>query len=957
MKTDELRSKYLEFFQTKGHTVCPSDVMVPKWDKSVLFTPAGMNQFKDHFLGKVELDFTRATSSQKCLRTGDIENVGRTAYHHTFFEMLGNFSFGDYFKREAIHWAWEFLTEPKWLGLEKDRLSVTVYLDDDEASNIWHSELGLPLNRIRRLDEKENFWPASAPSAGPDGVCGPCSEIFYHPDEGPECEIWNLVFTQFDREGDPPNNLIPLPNKNIDTGMGLERTAATLQGVSTNFHIDTLMPIVNAAAEVCGVKYEADSDNGRRLRRITDHIRACSVAIHENVYPGAKAEESVVRVLLRRAVLQGYDMGLRDPFLFQLVPSVVEQLGAPYPELRESIGRVAAVVEEEEKSFYSVIDRGIPRVEKIVQEAMANGQTKLDAQRVADVYQTHGVPPTIAESVAEHHGLSFDWAEFEKWMLEHGDVSNTGEKTVMGDAGPLDEIKKEHKSTLFSGYEASELQSSIIGMYFEFEEVTEVMERVKNQITEKRVLKQQACESMEVIEGKQFIVLQETPFYGESGGQVGDTGWIEGATGKFQVEDTQKDGGLIIHSGQITEGTLSLGDGVLARVDKDRRQGICRAHSATHMLHHALQEHLGEHAQQRGSRVIDDVLRFDFANMDAVPEEKLALIERQTIEKIRAAVPVTAEILPLSDARDQGAMMLFGEKYPDPVRMVSIGEFSKELCGGIHVANSSDVDAFEIYSEENMGAGTRRIHAWTGAKAKENQIRIMEDCRKLAADLSVVWTDVPVAVTHLSQHVKSLKKQLSSGRKSSEVLPTFEKHESAEATEADYFELRSIMRHTARALNVPVLQVAERVHAMLQEVGSLEEELERLSEASNVDVDELIAAAEVVGDVRVIAHQLPNANRGLMVQLIDQIRKKTNPAAILLASSSGDSEVMLSAGMTRDLVERGFSAGNWIREVAAVVDGRGGGKPDLAQAGGKNPAKIEEALQTALDLIKSKHSD
>ena len=348
MKTDELRSKYLEFFQTKGHTVCPSDVMVPKWDKSVLFTPAGMNQFKDHFLGKVELDFTRATSSQKCLRTGDIENVGRTAYHHTFFEMLGNFSFGDYFKREAIHWAWEFLTEPKWLGLEKDRLSVTVYLDDDEASNIWHSELGLPLNRIRRLDEKENFWPASAPSAGPDGVCGPCSEIFYHPDEGPECEIWNLVFTQFDREGDPPNNLIPLPNKNIDTGMGLERTAATLQGVSTNFHIDTLMPIVNAAAEVCGVKYEADSDNGRRLRRITDHIRACSVAIHENVYPGAKAEESVVRVLLRRAVLQGYDMGLRDPFLFQLVPSVVEQLGAPYPELRESIGRVAAVVEEEE---------------------------------------------------------------------------------------------------------------------------------------------------------------------------------------------------------------------------------------------------------------------------------------------------------------------------------------------------------------------------------------------------------------------------------------------------------------------------------------------------------------------------------------------------------------------------------------------------------------------------------
>jgi alanyl-tRNA synthetase len=956
MKTDELRSKYLEFFQTKGHTVCPSDVMVPKWDKSVLFTPAGMNQFKDHFLGKVELDFTRATSAQKCLRTGDIENVGRTAYHHTFFEMLGNFSFGDYFKREAIHWAWEFLTESQWLGLEKDRLSVTVYLDDDEASNIWHKELGLPLNRIRRLDEKENFWPASAPSVGPDGVCGPCSEIFYHPDEGPECEIWNLVFTQFDREGDPPNNLLPLPNKNIDTGMGLERTAATLQGVSTNFQIDTLMPIVNAAAEVCGVKYDAKSDNGRRLRRITDHIRACSVAIHENVYPGAKAEESVVRVLLRRAVLQGYDMGLRDPFLFHLVPVVVEQLGTPYPELRESVGRVVAVVEEEEKSFYSVIDRGIPRVEKIVQEAIASGQTKLDAQRVADVYQTHGVPPTIAESVAEHHGLGFDWAEFEKWMLEHGDVSNTGEKTVMGDAGPLDEIKKEHKSTLFSGYEATVRKSSIIGMYFEFEEITEVMERVKNQITEKRVVKQQVCESMEVVEGQQFIVLQETPFYGESGGQVGDTGWIEGPAGKFQVADTQKDGGLVIHSGHMTEGTLSLGDEIQARVDQERRQGICRAHTATHMLHHSLQEHLGEHAQQRGSRVIDDVLRFDFANMDSVPEEQLALIEQQTIEKIHAAVPVTAEILPLADAREQGAMMLFGEKYPDPVRMVSIGEFSKELCGGIHVANSSEVDAFEIYSEENMGAGTRRIHAWTGAKARESQIRIMEDCRKLANDLSVAWSDVPVAVTHLSQHVKNLKKQLSSGRKSSEVPLPFERHESVEATDADYFELRSIMRHTARALNVPVLQVADRVHVMLQEVGSLKEQLERLNEAGMVDVDELIAAAVLVGDVRVITHQLPNANRGLMVQLIDQIRKKTNPAAILFASSSGDSEVMLSAGMTRDLVERGLSAGKWIGEVAAVVDGRGGGKPDLAQAGGKNPAKIDEALQTALDLIKSKHS-
>ena len=355
MKTDELRDKYLDFFKTKGHTVCASDVMVPKWDKTVLFTPAGMNQFKDHFLGKVELEFTKATTAQKCLRTGDIENVGRTAYHHTFFEMLGNFSFGDYFKRDAIHWAWEFLTEPKWLGIDKDRLSVTVYLDDDEAHNIWQQEIGLPEKRIQRLDEKENFWPAGAPTSGPDGVCGPCSEIFFQPDNGPECEIWNLVFTQFNREGDPPNNLHPLPMKNIDTGMGLERTAAVLQGCSTNYHIDTLMPIVNAAAEVCGVKYDADSDNGRRLRRITDHVRAVSLAIHENVYPGSQKEEFVVRLLLRRAVLQGYEMGLRDPFLYQLVPTVVDQLKRPYPELTESVDRVSSVIKEQENAFYSLI--------------------------------------------------------------------------------------------------------------------------------------------------------------------------------------------------------------------------------------------------------------------------------------------------------------------------------------------------------------------------------------------------------------------------------------------------------------------------------------------------------------------------------------------------------------------------------------------------------------------------
>jgi len=340
MKTDEIRQRYLDFFKSKGHTVCDSDVLVPKWDPTVLFTPAGMNPFKDHFLGNVELEFTRATSSQKCLRTGDIENVGRTAYHHTFFEMLGNFSFGDYFKKDAIHWAWEFLTDKKWMGIDPQRLTVTVYLDDDEASDIWHKEVGLPLDRIHRLGEHDNFWPAGAPTDGPDGVCGPCSEIFFHPDDGPECEIWNLVFTQFNRSGNPPDNLSPLPSKNIDTGMGLERMAATMQGAETNFHIDSLLPIVHAAAEICGVKYEANSDNGRRMRRITDHVRACTMAIHENVLPGKEKENYTVRRLLRRAVLQGYQIGLRDPFLAKLVPAVVDSLKDPYPELKQTLDSV-----------------------------------------------------------------------------------------------------------------------------------------------------------------------------------------------------------------------------------------------------------------------------------------------------------------------------------------------------------------------------------------------------------------------------------------------------------------------------------------------------------------------------------------------------------------------------------------------------------------------------------------
>ena len=949
MKTNELREKYLDFFKSKGHTICPSDVMVPKWDKTVLFTPAGMNQFKDHFLGKVKLEFTRATTSQKCLRTGDIENVGRTAYHHTFFEMLGNFSFGDYFKREAILWAWEFLTDKQWLGLNPERLSATVYLDDDEAFEIWNSEVGLPQDRITRMDEADNFWPASAPSQGPDGVCGPCSEIFFHPDNGPECEIWNLVFTQFNRTGDPPGNLHPLPSKNIDTGMGLERIAATLQGVPTNYHIDTLLPIVLAAAEACGVKYEPDSDNGRRLRRITDHVRAVSLAIHENVYPGSQKEESVVRLLLRRAVLQGYEMGLRDPFLFQLVPEVVNQLKEPYPELTESVERVSSVIKAQEANFYSLVDRSLPRLEKLAQESIAAGRSSIDAREVADLYQTHGLPATIAEMVGEHHGLSFDWHEFERAMEEHGDASGTGETGVMGDSGPVDELKRELKSTEFLGYDTTSAQAVVMGLIQEGRpESSEA-----GATGEKNPPAQARQASLHSGPEQQVVFLDRTPFYAESGGQVGDQGVLLGPSGKFEVVDTRKDGDVFLHIGRVVEGTINEGESVQAQVQQQRRDGIRRAHTATHILHFALQQKLGQHAQQRGSRVAEDDLRFDFANMDPVAEPTLLAIETETLARIHEASPVDAQILPLEEARQQGAMMLFGEKYPDPVRMISVGSFSKELCGGTHVDNSKDIQAFEIVVEENLAEGTRRIQALTGNKAQRQQEKNLAAAQSIGTMMQVDLANLPAAVLGLHHQTKELRKQIKSGKRSTKsVQPP-----PVEVPKLDqpptYVQVRGVLRTIAHGLNCSVHDVPVRVEQMIEEVKSLDAELDRLAASSEIDPQTLVDQAEQVDGIRLIAVELPGANSGVMRKLIDQLRKKASPVAILFISRVSDDKLLLATGLSRDLVDRGLHAGNWIKGIAPVVGGRGGGKPDMAQAGGSEVEKIPEALQAATESFKS----
>lgn len=935
MKTDEIREKFLEFFATKNHTICPSDVLVPKWDKSVLFTPAGMNQFKDHFLGKVELEFTRAATCQKCLRTGDIENVGRTAYHHTFFEMLGNFSFGDYFKREAIEWAWEFLTDPKWLGIDPERLSVSVYLDDDEAEEIWHSVIGLPKERIQRLGEDDNFWPAGAPSQGPDGVCGPCSEIFYHPDEGPECEIWNLVFTQFNRQGDPPDNLHPLPRKNIDTGMGLERIAAVMQGVTTNFHIDTLLPIVMAAAEVVGQKYEPESENGRRLRRITDHIRACTMAIHENVYPGSNKEEYVIRRLLRRAVLQGHEMGMREPFLYRLVPEVVNQMKRAYPELIETGERVAQVVRVEEENFLASLDEGLERINRVFEEMKRDGAQVVPGGVAAELYQTFGIPAELFESMARDRGFEFDWAGYQSAMEEHGRVSGKIADTVMGDFGPVDELKKRVKSTEFTGYELTEGEANVVGL-----------------VAGDATVEALTADS----DSPQIVVLDRTPFYAEAGGQVGDTGVLVGPNGKFRVTDTQRSGNVTLHYGEMLEGELRVDDKLWAEVDRERRDAIRRAHSATHILHHALQTTLGSHAQQRGSKVADDWLRFDFSNLSAVGEEALQQIERLANERVREAAPIRADILPLEEARKQGAMMLFGEKYPDPVRMVSMGSFSKELCGGTHLESTGQVEAFEIIAEESVSSGTRRIEAITGKRAVELQQRVRRDVRELCSLLGTTPEKLPDAVAGLANQIKSLKKQIDSGKRSKAKEQVAESASGdGQAVESmDYVAVRGLLKQVARQLNVPLLEARERVEQMFAEKSKLEKQLDEMASSEQIDAETLYNSGEVVSGIRLIVQSVGNSNPNLMRQLIDQLRKRDEPMAIFLASTVGMDKVVLVAGLSRKLVEQGLSAGEWVKAIAPIVGGGGGGKPDLAQAGGKQPERLTEALEAARDWIRSK---
>ena len=803
MKTDELREKYLAFFESKGCVRRPTDVLVPKDDPTVLFTPAGMNQFKNQFLGIGPIEFTRATTSQKCLRTGDIGNVGITAYHHTFFEMLGNFSFGDYFKKEAIHWAWEFLTTKKWLGLDASRLNVTVYLDDDEAFQIWNKEIGLDPSRISREDEGENFWPASAPSQGPDGVCGPCSEIYYLPPGATKTvEIWNLVFTQFNRVGTPPNNLQPLPKKNIDTGMGLERCASTLQGVLSNFEIDILKPICQATGEIVGVNYEYGAPQGRALRRIADHVRACSFALHEGCGPGPEKENYIVRLLLRRASMEGFLLGTREPFLSQLVPVVAEMMKQPYPEFGQTVGAVQHAIQEEEKQFLRVVESGIVRFKKLVEQAKKSGTKIVSGEAAFDLHQTDGFLIELTESLAASEGLTINMAQFQECKEKHKKTSGRGAfaNSVMS-AGPLDALRQTG-GTQFLGYDTTSAEAEVVGI----------------------IADGQLATSFDETDAQIAVVLNRSPLYGEAGGQVGDVGKLSGSGVEFEVQDTQRDGELLVHIGTLKSGKLTVGAKVHAVADSSRREAIRRAHSATHILHHALRTYLGENATQRGSKVQQDELRFDFAHPKGLTHDELLKIEDEINARIADGAPINTKLMPIAEARTLGAMALFGEKYPDNVRVVRMGEFSTELCGGTHLSNTGQVGLCRVIRDELVAAGIRRITCFTGPKAIA-RIRETENIvKESAALLKSQPDDLPRKIEALQNELRDAKKEL-----------------------------------------------AKYAGQSLAETAG-----------------KLVAGAETIGTSKLIVAEVQNITRDQLKEFTDRIREKAPSAAILLGLIADD---------------------------------------------------------------------
>ena len=866
MKVTQIRQNFLKFFESKDHQVVSSSSVVPGDDPTLLFTNAGMNQFKDVFLGFDKRPYNRATTAQKCIRAGgkhnDLDNVGYTARHHTFFEMLGNFSFGDYFKKDAISYAWELLTTV--YKLPADKLWVTVYAEDDEAYEIWQKEIGVPAERIIRIGDNkggryasDNFW-----MMGDTGPCGPCTEIFFDhgehiaggppgsPDEDGDryIEIWNNVFMQFNRDED--GVMHPLPKPSVDTGMGLERIAAVLQHVHSNYEIDLFVNLLNAAkAAVDGAGAGNCDANSPSLKVIADHIRACSFTVADGVIPGNAGRGYVLRRITRRAIRHGYKLGARAPFFHKIVAALVQEMGEAYPELKANQTRVTEVLKQEEERFFQTITNGM----EILETALANSSKVIDGETAFKLHDTFGFPLDLTADVCRERGVKVDEAGFEVAMNRQRDQARAAGKFKMAQG-----LEYSGAPTVFHGYETLNKESAkVLALYVDGSQVKSI----------------KAGDNA-------VLVLDNTPFYAESGGQVGDAGELRNQSSLFEVEDTLKiQADVFGHHGQVLEGEIKVGDQLNAKVNAERRARTIRHHSATHLMHKALREVLGAHVSQKGSLVDADKTRFDFTHTAAVTPEQIVQVEQLVNAEILGNAATSAKVMSLDDAQKTGAMMLFGEKYGESVRVLEIGS-SKELCGGTHVQRTGDIGIFKILSESGVAAGIRRVEAITGDRALTYLQKLDTQINQLAVSLKANPSDLAQRITQLQDHARSLEK-----------------------------------------------------------------ELERLgSKLAASQGDELMSQAVEVNGVKILAALLEGADAKVLRETLDQLKNKLKTAAIVLASVQ-DGKVQLAAGVTADTIAK-VKAGDLVNHVAQQVGGKGGGKPDMAMAGGTDPKGLTVALKS-----------
>lgn len=885
MKATEIRRKYLEFFIEKGHSQEPSAPLVPINDPSLLWINSGVATLKKYFDGRVIPDNPRITNAQKSIRTNDIENVGKTARHHTFFEMLGNFSIGDYFKKEAIHYAWEFLTDPKWMGFNPDLLSITIHPEDQEAYDVWKNEIGIPEERLVRIEG--NFWDIG------EGPSGPNSEIFYdrgeeygNDSDDPEMypggenerylEIWNLVFSQFNHN--PDGTYTPLPKQNIDTGMGLERMASVVQNVPTNFDTDLFMPIIEKIEQFANRSYKrpgeidlkeifgSEEDINTPFKVIADHIRTVAFAIGDGALPSNEGRGYVLRRLLRRAVRYAKQIGIEKPFMFELVSTVGEIMSDFYPEVKEKTEFIQRVIKNEENRFHETLDGGLAILSEVIEKQKAAGLNVIPGEDAFRLYDTYGFPIELTEEYAEESGMTVDHEGFEVSMEQQRERARVARQDVDSMQVQSEVLANLKQESNFVGYETLDTETTIVAMVANGQEV------------------QVASEGEEVL-----VILAETPFYAEMGGQIADHGTIGNDAFTAFVKDVQKaPNGQPLHTVVVESGEMNLNDQVKATVDRNERNLIVKNHTATHIMQSALKDVLGEHVNQAGSYVGPDRLRFDFSHFGQVTKEELEQIERIVNEKIWEDIEVIIEEMPIDEAKAMGAMALFGEKYGDVVRVVQVSDYSVELCGGIHVKRTSEIGLFKIVSEGGIGAGTRRIEAVTGKGA---YLAVKEE--------------------------------------------------------------EGILHEAAAQFKANPKDLVQRVTGLQSEYKDLQKENESLSQKiANAQAGAIIDAAQKIGEVTVLSTRVDAKDNNQLRQMMDDLKTKLDHAVIVLGAADGD-KVMLCAGVTKDILGGNYHAGNIVKSVAEKCGGKGGGRPDMAMAGAKEVSKLDEALQSVYDYVKS----